>query len=251
MVINVYRSLATATVFALVSSTALLTYSPAVAAPTDYSLMKVTIGSKTFNPRWDPCSTISVKVNPNALPASRRAGALADVKTSLAKVGAAAGVKFVFKGKTSFIPTGSTTSWSSKAPAEVTVAWARTSGSKFRSSLLIKRSAASGGQATKSWKVGSKTKVASGRGFLVVDAGKDYLFRPGSGPGLSRNNLLQHELGHVLGLDHVPSSTKQLMGPYISSASRDGLADGDRAGLWKVGAGSGCVKVPKSIWKPI
>lgn len=211
-----------------------------------FVLMKVSLGGRSVTPRWDPCSSVSVKVNVAALRPSRRAGARRDVKEALSRVGQAAGVRFVYRGSTAFVPSGST-SWASKAPAELVVAWTRPSGSKFRSSLLARGSAATGGPVVKSW--GSSS--ASGRGFLVVNTGQDGLFRAGFGSGLSRGNMLMHELGHVLGLAHAPVGSGELMEPFISSGTRDGLGSGDRAGLWTVGRGSGCVSVPTWVFKPV
>ena len=66
--------------------------------------------------------------------------------------------------------------------------------------------------------------------------------RPGFGPGLTRGNLTIHELGHVVGLDHV-QDRGQVMYPSISPSSPDGLGGGDVAGLAQLGAGAGCLTV--------
>ncbi len=66
--------------------------------------------------------------------------------------------------------------------------------------------------------------------------------RPGFGPGLTRGNLVQHELAHVAGLDHV-QDRGQIMYPSISDRSPDGYAAGDRAGLAQLGAQGGCLRI--------
>lgn len=59
-------------------------------------------------------------------------------------------------------------------------------------------------------------------------------------PNNVRIGLLTHELGHVLGLDHV-NSKSQLMYPTVSWSSSGKLAAGDRNGLSKLGTAPGCV----------
>jgi hypothetical protein len=76
---------------------------------------------------------------------------------------------------------------------------------------------------------------------VVFDTVQDGL-HPGFGPGLSRGNLVLHELGHVAGLDHVQDAG-QLMYPSISAGAPDGYAAGDLNGLAQLGAGSGCLAV--------
>jgi predicted Zn-dependent protease len=68
------------------------------------------------------------------------------------------------------------------------------------------------------------------------------LVHPGFGAGLSRGNLVQHELGHVVGLDHVQDRA-QVMFPSISDKSPDGYGAGDRAGLAQLGAQAGCLRI--------
>ena len=67
-------------------------------------------------------------------------------------------------------------------------------------------------------------------------------WRPGLGAGVTRGNLLLHELGHATGLKHV-SNRHLLMYPTMTSASPNGYAAGDRAGLAFVGKRPGCVTV--------
>lgn len=54
--------------------------------------------------------------------------------------------------------------------------------------------------------------------------------------------VLLHELGHLVGLDHVDDPA-QLMAP-TPGFGEVRLGDGDRAGLAAVGAGNGCLTVP-------
>lgn len=53
------------------------------------------------------------------------------------------------------------------------------------------------------------------------------------GPGLTMGNLLLHELGHALGLDHVDDKA-QVMFPRMRRDAPSGLGQGDLAGLQRV-----------------
>ena len=64
--------------------------------------------------------------------------------------------------------------------------------------------------------------------------------KPGFGAGLSRGNLLLHELGHVVGLGHV-SNAHLLMNPTMTSYTPNGYAAGDATGLAMVGRNAGCI----------
>ena len=65
-------------------------------------------------------------------------------------------------------------------------------------------------------------------GGVVLRA--DEAFPAVFGAGATTGNVLLHELGHALGLDHV-ADPEQLMFPTMSAETPDGFADGDRAGL--------------------
>ena len=51
------------------------------------------------------------------------------------------------------------------------------------------------------------------------------------GPGETAGNVLLHEFGHSLGLDHVDDRTELMYGGGLGSDAPNGFADGDRAGL--------------------
>ena len=65
-------------------------------------------------------------------------------------------------------------------------------------------------------------------------------YRAGFGTGVRRGNLILHELGHVVGLNHV-SNARLLMNPMLSSYTPNGYAAGDSAGLTVVGRRAGCI----------
>jgi hypothetical protein len=75
-------------------------------------------------------------------------------------------------------------------------------------------------------------------GLIVVDAHAG--LRAGFGSGYGVGVVLQHEIGHVLGLAHV-GDRSQLMysGPALDVSVRD-WGSGDLAGLERLGRGAGC-----------
>jgi hypothetical protein len=83
--------------------------------------------------------------------------------------------------------------------------------------------------------------LAIQRGFVVIDTPQMLKQTIGGfGAGARRTNLLLHELGHAMGLQHV-TDTHQQMYPTLHSTSPSGLATGDVTGLTKVGRSAGCL----------
>lgn len=236
---------------------------PAAASPsqaTGYRLHRVTTPDGVGHVvRWNPCATVTYRVN-LALAAgtpSGRSAALADVREAVRRVSARTGVSFRFAGTTTEVPTsvGTTSWWRRQHAAEVVVAWVDQRRAATRSSLLGKDAtgrwvAGTGGYVYKYWSSGGTWRLASGRGFLVLDAGQRGVFRPGFGAGVTRGALLLHELGHVMGLGHV-ASAGELMYPVVLSRRSAFYRSGDRAGLARVGRAAGCVPVPASVWTAI
>ena len=64
---------------------------------------------------------------------------------------------------------------------------------------------------------------------------------PGFGSGETRGQLILHELGHAMGLNHT-RNTGQIMYPMLRSRSRTAYAAGDRTGLERVGRNAGCIR---------
>jgi hypothetical protein len=77
-------------------------------------------------------------------------------------------------------------------------------------------------------------------GKAVFDA--KYELNSGFG-GATWGQVMLHELGHIVGLDHIPNEDSVMNpGTLLRPAF---FGPGDRAGLWKLGIGSPCLKSPE------
>ena len=85
-----------------------------------------------------------------------------------------------------------------------------------------------------------KWQAAIGRGFVVLNAGHNNIYKPGFGNGVTRGALLLHEIGHAVGLGHV-GMTKEIMYPTMLSREHSRYKGGDQAGLKRVGRSLGCI----------
>ena len=94
-----------------------------------------------------------------------------------------------------------------------------------------------------SWVTDGGGRRAYVTGQVVFDRADLGQLAPGFGTGRVRGNLVLHELGHLVGLDHVDDRS-QMLHTTVHGATPDGYAAGDRAGLARLGAASGCVTVP-------
>jgi len=188
--------------------------------------------------RYNPCAPVRYVVNPAGAPA----GAVDEVHEAFRRLGSATGITFSFDGATnepyskfgtrkSYQPDRYGDRW-----APILVSWAPAS----IESLLAGGTVGFGGSVSM-WS--STTDEAFVTGQVVFDTDLSML-RSGFGAGLTRGNLALHELGHLIGLDHVDDRS-QVMYPSVHSASPNGFASGDLTGLRQLGSSSGCLNVVK------
>ena len=223
---------------------------PALALPAQASLPGYRLATASADGvnrsvvRWNPCQPITVKVNLGALPSPLRPAGLKDTKTALRRVSVATGHTFSYLGQTREVPRTATVRGQS---ADIVVAWttpAKTdypvSGNLFGHGGELDTTAAQptldgGVRYFGPWIM---------RGFVVLDTPQIIRDRAKrSGAGVSQVNMLLHELGHAVGLEHV-ANRSQLMNPYLTGKSPAGYGAGDLAGLRKVGQAAGCITLP-------
>lgn len=178
--------------------------------------------------RWNPCAAIPWVFNPAQAPV----GGLQAVSSALQRVSLATGLRFHYAGKSAEVPaTSYLQSQTAGAPRPLLIGW--TTGTQ--SSLLANRIANVGGVTQPLW-----ARQASGRTSIVsgVIALNAKVSVPLTG-ARSWRTLLLHEIGHAAGLSHVADS-RQIMNAVIPAQLTD-YAAGDRSGLRRVGAASGCL----------
>jgi len=189
--------------------------------------------------RWNPCRVHTYKVNVGAVPAKSRRAMLAETQAAMRTLSARTGIPFTYRGGTGEVPRKGS---SAKQSAELIIAYTTPAKTNYS---LAGSNVGQGGYRSEAWTMsnGRTTthKYGISSGFVVIDTPDMMrLLKPGFGAGMRRGNVLLHELGHVVGLEHV-NNPAQAMNFYLFSRSPNGYAAGDLAGLAKVGRKAGCL----------
>ena len=177
--------------------------------------------------RWDPCAPIRYVVSLRHAPTF----ALAEIANAVRAVEAESGLDFVYQGTTTERPPRDYASLRyGPGPLPVLISFATSEELPFGSPT-----ASGWGQAVRA------THPTTGHERYV--SGQVVLRPSGWTAGLTSTNplelMVRHELGHVVGLDHVPVTT-EIMGIGGNGSARR-WGPGDRAGLAKIGRAGGCL----------
>ena len=176
---------------------------------------------------YDPCRPVHYVVRPDNAPD----GGEELIRQAVAEVSAATGLRFVHDGVTSEGPSDGRKPYQQDRYgnrwAPVLIAWS----TPEESPRLEGKVAGFGGSGHAGVSDGPSALV-TGQVALDAPALKEIMQRP-TGPLLVRA-VIMHELGHVVGLDHV-DDPKQLMNADNTGVTE--FAAGDRAGLAAMGSG--------------
>ncbi len=178
------------------------------------------------------CEPIRYVVNPALAPP----GGVDEVHTAIELTSRATGLRFVYDGPTDEAPAPFRDSYDSdrygRRWSPVLIAWQpelHTSGDGAR---IV-------GLAASNHEFNDKGEAVYVSGQIIFDAGAQ--LRPGFG-GQTSGQVMVHELGHLLGLDHLDDPTS-VMNPTMGLRPA-AFGKGDRTGLWELGLGSPCLKPP-------
>jgi hypothetical protein len=178
--------------------------------------------------QWDSCRTITWKFNRAGSPK----GGLKQVRGAIARVHAATGLEFVYAGRTRQTPR-----FQGVKGTDVIVGWLgrKAFTRKYGSMVGI-----AGATYATGWKLPDGTSVSRAvRGGVVLNARWKPNLRNGFGRGYTWGEVVMHELGHVVGLDHVRNDTQLMFDTVTGGAARWGA--GDLNGFRKLGDAGGCL----------
>jgi hypothetical protein len=221
------------------STTPSTTVTTGVGPSTSYAFLDYWAPDKPT--RWNPCTTIHYAVNAAEAPA----GALTTVQQAITRLSSATGITFVFDGTTSEIPTSA---WGYGPSPSFPSGWQPLLIGfvhDAESDLLEGDNAGTGYPETVEFKnTGERVDVS---GTVAIDADQMTGLPTGFG-GVSIGSVVLHELGHALGLAHVPDQT-QIMNPIVGPWTPSQWGPGDLEGFRRIGTQAGCTRsVPPPPW---
>jgi hypothetical protein len=178
--------------------------------------------------QWDSCRTITWKFNPANAPR----GGLKQVRGSLARIHAATGLEFVYAGRTKQTPR-----YQGVKGADVIIGWMGRKAFARKYGTIV---GIGGASYTPGWKLPNGTRVSRAvRGGVVLNARWKQTLTNGFGSGYTWGEVVMHELGHVIGLNHVNDKTQLMHDTVTPGEARWGA--GDLAGFRKIGNAGGCL----------
>jgi hypothetical protein len=200
---------------------------PGLGSPQDFTLITTT------RARWNPCETITYRVNAKNGPAT----ALRDVNGAVERVEEATGLDLEYLGPTRVVPRANSGDGYPN-DTQIVIAWA----SRAESPMITDDGVAGVGGP-----IGWHGNVDEdgvpiltwSKGTVVLNSAFNRL-EPGFGTGATMGKLVMHELGHVVGLGHAATET-QVMYPTLQQEHPSAWGAGDRAGLAGLGAEQGCI----------
>ncbi len=180
--------------------------------------------------RWESCRVVRWKFNDSRAPR----GGLAQVEAGIRRIHAATGLEFTYAGKSDrkANPYGDDISG-----AALVIGWRP--GRTFRKYVGSPQVVGLAGQRFVSGYRDAQGPVYKTiQGGVILNAG--HRLGSGFGKGTTWGEVIVHELGHIVGLDHA-ASEKQVM--YYSTTSYNAnLGAGDLKGMRQLGDTRGCLE---------
>lgn len=185
--------------------------------------------------RYNACTPLHYVINPRNAPP----GGVDDANTAVRMTAQATGLKFVYDGTTeevfhhpreSYQPDRYGERW-----APILISWLPDLPNLLNHEAG-KRPLGMGGSSYATNADGDLVYVS---GATTFDSTAE--LRSGFG-GRTWGQVILHELGHVVGLDHFEGGDS-VMNPSLGLRPA-AWGDGDRAGLWELGVGSPCLETP-------
>lgn len=180
--------------------------------------------------RWSPCQVIQLAVNPASAPA----GAMRELQAAVRVVSTATGLRMRL-AKTTQSPTAD---WGLQSLPGQPGRWPPVLVSFGVPGQGVGDPSASA-EAAPVW-VESKGRLLIVSGSLAVNTRHNRFYGGGRDGRPSRQALFEHELGHIVGLDHVRDRSSRM---YPTMTATRALSPGDREGLRQAGQGP-CAVVP-------
>ena len=182
--------------------------------------------------RYDPCTPLHYVINPANAPA----GGLEDIQAAIGLTGEATGIQFAYDGTTDE-PLAQDRDLVQEDRyghrwAPLLIGWI-----PFDSVIFELDDVGVAGSAIER---NADDRLVYVTGSVILN-GADHLDN-GFRPGKTWGKVVLHELGHVLGLDHVVDPAQVMHPSLVSSPGIWGA--GDLAGLTLLGRGAGCLEVP-------
>ncbi|WP_436700062.1 matrixin family metalloprotease [Nocardioides sp. BYT-33-1] len=176
---------------------------------------------------WDPCREIRYEINPEQAPDDAEE-TVAFVQEGVAEVAAITGLRFAYEGRTDRRPEQDERGFVTARPDPVLVAWA----TEDEVEELEGAVAGVGGATARSYDGDGWLWFVTGGVTLDADA-FDRIEGERDGAAQARAILL-HELGHLVGLDHVDSAAELM---YADNVGQLDFGQGDLNGLAQLGKG--------------
>lgn len=164
--------------------------------------------------QWDSCGSVTYLIGTSGMPT----GLLPDVHEAMARLSRATGLNFTYGGESSL---QATVDSSTLPDSTILIAW---SDPGQVPELAGSALALAGGYPVPA----QQGRLRMSTGVVILD--RTEAIAPGFGMGVTYGQVLLHELGHVMNLDHVLEPL-QLMYPYLTPTSPTDFQAGDLAGL--------------------